>query len=74
MNNVTVCQASVINQHITDGNTLEASEFMSDSAMPFDQQDRILNAVNQLSKPTAAKISVIIEQAGVNPDAEWLSK
>lgn len=74
MNHVTVCQACIINQLIVNGHTLEASEFMSDSHMPFDQQDRILNAVNRLSKPTAAKISRIIEQAGVDPDAEWLSK
>ncbi|NVK23451.1 MAG: hypothetical protein HWE10_00860 [Gammaproteobacteria bacterium] len=74
MNKVTISLAGVINQHLRNGNVLGASEFMTDAHMPFDQQDRIFAAISHLKKPSESKISIIIEQAGLNPDSEWLCR
>ena len=74
MNNVTLSQAQKINDQLANGVSLDTLEFMTDAHMAFDQQDRILNAISQLRRPTTEKISKIIEQAGISPDHEWLTK
>lgn len=74
MNNVTRCQADVINQFLNCDETLAAREFMSDMAMPFDQQDRVLSAISRLNKPSARKVSLIIELSEQAPYADALLK
>lgn len=74
MNNVMQRQADIINQYLVNNNGLAASEFMTDMAMPFDQQDRVLSAIGRLSKPTARKIGLIIELTANNVPNELLLK
>lgn len=74
MNQVTRCQAEVINDYLTHDKGLEAREFMTDMHMPFDQQDRVLNAIHRLSKPSAKKVGIILELASGNPSSEMLLK
>lgn len=74
MNNVMKCQAATINEYYCHHKSLELAEFMSDINMPFDQQDRVLNAIQRLSKPSARKISIILELAGNNSVTEMLLK
>ena len=66
------CQARMINDYLASDRALEAREFMSDMAIPFDQQDRVLSAVDRLSKPSARKIGIILELSGDFPVAEQL--
>lgn len=74
MNNVTKCQAEVINDYYCHHKSLELSEFMSDIDMPFDQQDRVINAMNMLSHPSARKIEIIMELASEHQVSEMLLK
>ncbi len=74
MNNVMQRQADIINQYLVNNNGLAAAEFMTDMAMPFDQQDRVLSAIGRLSKPTARKIGLIIELSASNVPNELLLK
>jgi hypothetical protein len=72
MNQVMFCQATLIDQYLSANKQLEAREFMSDMHMPFDQQDRVFNAIGRLSRPNARKIGLIIELSGINPTNELL--
>lgn len=72
MNEVMRCQARVINRFLANNQPLEAREFMSDMAIPFDQQDRVMSAVDRLSKPSARKIGIILELSGDFPVSEQL--
>lgn len=74
MNNVMLSQADVLNNYLANDEALAAREFMTDMSMPFDQQDRVLNAVSRLSRPNARKIGLIIELSGTNPANEMLLK
>ncbi len=74
MNEVLRCQAEVINDYLSHDKGLEAMEFMTDMHMPFDQQDRVLNAITRLSKPSARKVGIILELANQNPSSEMLLK
>jgi len=67
-------QADVINNYLSNDESLAAREFMTDMAMPFDQQDRVLNAVSRLSRPNTRKVGLIIELSGTNPTNELLLK
>ncbi len=67
-------QADVLNNYLANDEALAAREFMTDMSMPFDQQDRVLNAVSRLSRPNARKIGLIIELSGTNPANEMLLK
>ena len=67
-------QADVINSFLASDESLAAREFMTDMSMPFDQQDRVLNAINRLSRPNSRKIGLIIELSGTNPTNEFLLK
>jgi len=72
MNQVMRCQAEVINEYLSNDQALEAREFMSDMSMPFDQQDRVLNAIHRLSKPSARKVGIILELSASNLASEQL--
>ena len=72
MNEVMRCQARMINSYLANDQSLEAREFMSEMAMPFDQQDRVLSAIDRLSKPSARKIGIILELSNDFPSAEQL--
>lgn len=74
MNKVMLSQADVINNYLANDESLAAREFMTDNFMPFDQQDRVLNAIGKLSRPNSKKIGIIIELSGVNPANEMLLK
>lgn len=74
MNNVMLSQADVLNNYLANDESLAAREFLTDMAMPFDQQDRVLNAVSRLTRPTPKKIGLIIELSGTNPANELLLK
>lgn len=74
MNNVMLSQADVLNNYLANDEALAAREFMTDMAMPFDQQDRVLSAVSRLSRPNTRKIGLIIELSGTNPANEMLLK
>ena len=74
MNKVMSSQADVINSFLASDESLAAREFMTDMSMPFDQQDRVLNAINRLSRPNSRKIGLIIELSGTNPTNEFLLK
>ncbi len=74
MNNVMLSQADVLNNYLANDEALAAREFMTDMAMPFDQQDRVLSAVSRLSRPNTRKIGLIIELSGTNPANEFLLK
>lgn len=74
MNKVMLSQADVINNYLANDESLAAREFMTDNFMPFDQQDRVLNAIDRLAKPNSKKIGLIIELSGVNPANEMLLK
>lgn len=74
MNKVMLSQADVINNYLANDEFLAAREFMTDNFMPFDQQDRVLNAIDKLSRPNSKKIGIIIELSGVNPANEMLLK
>lgn len=67
-------QADVLNNYLANDEALAAREFMTDMAMPFDQQDRVLNAVSRLNRPNTRKIGLIIELSGTNPANEMLLK
>lgn len=67
-------QADVLNSYLANDEALAAREFLTDMAMPFDQQDRVLNAVSRLNRPTTKKIGLIIELSGTNPANEFLLK
>ena len=72
MNQVMRCQAEVINEYLSNDQALEAREFMSDMSMPFDQQDRVLNAIHRLSKPSTRKVGIILELSASNLASEQL--
>jgi len=72
MNQVMRCQAEKINNYLANDQPLEAREFMSDMSIPFDQQDRVLSAIDRLSKPSARKVGIILELSGDNPATELL--
>ena len=74
MNQVMLSQADIINHYLANDEALAAREFMTDMSMPFDQQDRVLNAIGRLSRPNSKKISLIIELSGTNPANEMLLK
>ena len=74
MNNVMLSQADVLNNYLSNDEALAAREFLTDMAMPFDQQDRVLSAVSRLTRPTTKKIGLIIELSGTNPANELLLK
>lgn len=74
MNHVMKCQAEIINDYFSHQKSLELAEFMSDNMMPFDQQDRVLGAIERLSKPSARKVGIILELSGSNPAMEFLQK
>lgn len=67
-------QADVLNNYLANDEGLAAREFMTEMAMPFDQQDRVLSAVSRLNRPNTRKISLIIELSGNNPINEMLLK
>lgn len=72
MNKVMRCQAEKINHYLANDQALEAREFMSDMAMPFDQQDRVLSAIERLSKPSARKVGIILELSSDNAASDYL--
>lgn len=74
MNQVMKCQAEVISDYFCHHKSLELAEFMSDINMPFDQQDRVLNAIQRLSKPSARKVGIILELSANNPASDFLLK
>lgn len=72
MNNVIRCQADVLNKYLINDDKLAALEFMTDISMPFDQQDRVLNSISRMQRPSARKVGLIIELSGLNPTNELL--
>lgn len=72
MNTVMRFQAERLNHFLIEHRDLEFMEFMSDMALPFDQQDRMLAAISRLKRPTAGKIGRIIELSGRNPINDML--